>query len=111
MAAAMKTDFTWDSNAEWRIAGSHIYTLEGLFRTEEGSDDPLSKNGAMLLASRAPEQSAESYGWPRLEHPISALEDNAWSQTHDVDRAFSVGLSPVLQSSSLRYASTASRDS
>ena len=62
MAAAMERDFNWDSNAEWRIAGSHIYTLEGLFRTEQGSDDPLSKNGAMLLASYEAEQHLLHFG-------------------------------------------------
>jgi DNA-binding NtrC family response regulator len=62
MATAMETDFSWDSNAEWRIAGSHIYSLEGLFRTEEGSDDPLSKNGAMLLASYEAEQHLLHFG-------------------------------------------------
>jgi DNA-binding NtrC family response regulator len=62
MATAMETDFSWDSNAEWRIAGSHIYSLEGLFRTEKGSDDPLSKNGAMLLASYEAEQHLLHFG-------------------------------------------------
>ena len=62
MAAAVEKEFTWDNNAEWRRAGSHISTLEGLFRTEPGSDDPLSKNGAMLLASYEAEQHLLHFG-------------------------------------------------
>jgi hypothetical protein len=62
MAAAMEKEFEWDNNAEWRLAGSHLYTLEGLFRTEPGGDDPLTKNGAMLLASYEAEQHLLHFG-------------------------------------------------
>lgn len=62
MAAAMEKEFRWDNNAEWRLAGSHLYTLEGLFRTEPGGDDPLAKNGAMLLASYEAEQHLLHFG-------------------------------------------------
>jgi hypothetical protein len=62
MAAAMEKEFNWDNNAEWRLAGSHLYSLEGLFRTEPGGDDPLTKNGAMLLASYEAEQHLLHFG-------------------------------------------------
>ncbi|MBN2489809.1 MAG: sigma 54-interacting transcriptional regulator [Planctomycetes bacterium] len=56
MAAAMQREFKWADNDEWRRAGSHIYTLEGLFRAQAGNEDPLTKEGAMLLASYEAEQ-------------------------------------------------------
>ena len=56
MAAAMKDQFTWADDEERRLAGPKIHTLGGLFRTQPGSGDPLSKNGAMLLASYEAEQ-------------------------------------------------------
>ena len=56
MAEAMQKEFKWVNNAEWRRAGSYIYTLEGLFRAQPGSEDPLSKKGVMLLASYEAEQ-------------------------------------------------------
>jgi len=62
MAAAMQEEFKWESNEEWRLAGPRIYTLEGLFRAQPGSDDPLTKNGAMLLASYEAEQHLLHFG-------------------------------------------------
>ncbi len=62
MAEAMQKEFTWASNEEWRRAGPRIYTLEGLFRTQPGSEDPLSKKGAMLLASYEAEQHLLHFG-------------------------------------------------
>jgi len=62
MASAMQVEFEWESDEEWRRAGPHIYTLEGLFRTQAGSEDPLSKRGAMLLASYEAEQHLLHFG-------------------------------------------------
>ncbi len=62
MAEAMQKQFEWADNGEWRRAGPRIYTLEGLFRTRPGSDDPLSKKGAMLLASYEAEQHLLHFG-------------------------------------------------
>jgi DNA-binding NtrC family response regulator len=56
MAEAMKSEFKWDTEDDWRRAGARIHTLEGLFRVEAGSDGPLSKGGVMLLASYEAEQ-------------------------------------------------------
>ena len=62
MAAAMQEHFKWANNEEWRRAGPRLYTLEGLFRTEPGSEDPLSKKGAMLLSSYEAEQHLLHFG-------------------------------------------------
>ncbi len=62
MAEAMQKEFKWASNEEWRRAGPRISTLEGLFRTQPGSEDPLSKTGAMLLASYEAEQHLLHFG-------------------------------------------------
>ncbi|HEX4336911.1 MAG TPA: sigma-54-dependent Fis family transcriptional regulator [Polyangiaceae bacterium] len=56
MAEAMKSEFEWNSDDEWRRAGSRIHTLQGLFSTGPGSDGPLSANGVMLVASYEAEQ-------------------------------------------------------
>ena len=62
MAAAMKREFKWANDAEWRRASTHIYTLEGLFRTQPGGEDMLTKKGAMLLASYEAEQHLLHFG-------------------------------------------------
>ena len=62
MAAAMREHFKWTTPEDWRRAGPRLYTLEGLFRAEPGSDDPLSKKGAMLLASYEAEQHLLHFG-------------------------------------------------
>ena len=62
MAEAMQKEFRWASNDEWRRAGPRIYTLEGLFRTQPGSEDPLTPKGAMLLASYEAEQHLLHFG-------------------------------------------------
>src|SRR4051812_39079096 len=62
MAEAMQTAFTWDSDEDWRHAGPRIHSLEGLFRIDAGSNDPLSKIGSMLLASYEAEQHLLHFG-------------------------------------------------
>jgi DNA-binding NtrC family response regulator len=56
MAATVQSEFSWTTNEEWRRAGPHLYSLEGLFRTRQGDEDPLSEKGATLLASYEAEQ-------------------------------------------------------
>src|ERR1043165_6509819 len=51
MADAMGTEFTWESDEDWRRAGTRIHTLEGLFRVEPGGAGPPSKTGSMIVAS------------------------------------------------------------
>jgi len=62
MAAAMEEEFEWESAEEWRRAGPRVATLEGLFRTQPGAEDPLSRKGAMLLASYEAEQHLLHFG-------------------------------------------------
>jgi two-component system response regulator HydG len=62
MAEAMKRGIKWASEDEWRRAGPHLYALEGLFRAQPGSESPLTKKGAMLLASYEAEQHLLHFG-------------------------------------------------
>src|SRR3954452_6969437 len=68
MAEAMESAFKWDTEDDWRRAGPRIHTLEGLFRLEAGSKDPLSKGGAMLVASYEAEQHLLHFG--RADTPM-----------------------------------------
>jgi DNA-binding NtrC family response regulator len=68
MAEAMNKEFKWADNEQWRRAGPRIHTLEGLFRTHPGSEDPLTKKGAMLLASYEAEQHLLHFG--RADSPV-----------------------------------------
>jgi transcriptional regulator with PAS, ATPase and Fis domain len=68
MAAAMQEQFKWVNSTEWRRAGPRHHTLEGLFRTQPGSEDPLTKNGATLLASYEAEQHLLHFG--RSDSPV-----------------------------------------
>src|ERR1051325_9319704 len=51
MAEAMKTEFKWQTDEEWRLAGTRIHALEGFFRIESGSMDPVAPAGSTLVAS------------------------------------------------------------
>jgi DNA-binding NtrC family response regulator len=62
MAGALRNEFAWENDEQWRRAGPHVYTLEGLFRSQPGGEDPLSKKGAMLLASYEAEQHLLHFG-------------------------------------------------
>jgi transcriptional regulator with PAS, ATPase and Fis domain len=68
MAAAMQKNFKWADNEQWRRAGPRIHTLGGLFRIQPGSEDPLAKKGAMLLASYEAEQHLLHFG--RSDSPV-----------------------------------------
>jgi DNA-binding NtrC family response regulator len=68
MAEAMRSEFNWNSDDDLRLAGPRICALEGLFRIEAGSGDPLSKRGAMLLASYEAEQHLLHFG--RSDEPV-----------------------------------------
>ena len=63
LAAAMQKGLRWaNHNEEWRRAGPRIHTLGGLFLTRPGSEDPLTKKGAMLLTSYEAEQHLLHFG-------------------------------------------------
>jgi two-component system response regulator HydG len=51
MAEAMREVFKWDTDEDWRQAGTRIHALEGLFRVEAGGGDPLSEAGTLITAS------------------------------------------------------------
>ncbi len=68
MAEAMKAEFKWNNDEEWRRAGPRIHTLGGLFLIEPGSRDLLSKEGMMLVASYEAEQHLLHFG--RSDAPV-----------------------------------------
>jgi two-component system response regulator HydG len=68
MGAAIKGEISWASDEEWRRAGPRLYTLEGLFRAQPGSEDTLTKKGAMLVASYEAEQHLLHFG--RSDSPV-----------------------------------------
>jgi two-component system response regulator HydG len=68
MAEAMRAEFPWESDDEWRSAGTRIHALEGLFRVEPGSSGPLSRTGAMVVASYEAEQHLLHFG--RSDVPV-----------------------------------------
>lgn len=68
MAEAMRTEFDWDGDEEWRAAGTRIHTLEGLFGVHSGARDPLSKAGSTLVSSYEAEQHLLHFG--RAEVPV-----------------------------------------
>src|SRR5258705_11346202 len=68
MAEAMQAEFKWDSDEDWRRAGTRIHALEGLFRVEPGSKGPLSREGVMLVGSYEAEQHLLHFG--RADVPV-----------------------------------------
>jgi len=68
MAEAMRVEFPWESDDEWRSAGTRIHALEGLFRVEPGGSGPLSRTGAMVVASYEAEQHLLHFG--RSDVPV-----------------------------------------
>jgi hypothetical protein len=61
-AEALRAEFNWDSDDDWRRAGPRIHALQGLYRVEVGSRGPLSKAGAMIVASYEAEQHLLQFG-------------------------------------------------
>jgi two-component system response regulator HydG len=68
MAEAMRAEFTWESDDEWRRAGTRIHTLQGLFHVEPGGAGPLSRTGSMIVGSYEAEQHLLHFG--RSEVPV-----------------------------------------
>ena len=62
MAEAMKTQFDWDGEEQWRRAGTRLHALEGLFRVADGSSDPLSKEGMLFTDCYEAEQHLLHFG-------------------------------------------------
>jgi two-component system response regulator HydG len=68
MAEAMRAEFPWESDDEWRSAGTRIHALEGLFHVAPGGSGPLSKSGSMIVASYEAEQHLLHFG--RSDVPV-----------------------------------------
>ena len=68
MAEALKSEFKWQTDEEWRRAGARIHTLEGLFRVEPEGSGPLSREGSVLAASYEAEQHLLHFG--RADAPV-----------------------------------------
>jgi two-component system response regulator HydG len=62
MAEAMQTEFVWDSDEDWRRAGTRIHALGGLFRVEPGSKGTFDDEGVVLAASYEAEQHLLHFG-------------------------------------------------
>jgi transcriptional regulator with PAS, ATPase and Fis domain len=67
MAEGLHDGVSWGNDEEWRRAGPRIHTLAGLFVCQPGIDDPMSPEGATLLASYEAEQHLLHLG--RVESP------------------------------------------
>ncbi|MDR3669224.1 MAG: sigma-54-dependent Fis family transcriptional regulator [Holophaga sp.] len=67
VAEAMRAGIQWDSEADWCRACTRIHALEGLFRVESDSADPISPEGVMLVDSYEAEQHLLHFG--RAEAP------------------------------------------
>src|SRR5688500_13577625 len=83
MAEALQSQFKWDSEEEWGLAGARIHTLQGLFRVESGGRTPLSKEGSMLVASYEAEQHLLHFGRSDVQvcWTISGLTSGYLSRT------------------------------
>jgi two-component system response regulator HydG len=67
-AEALRAEFAWDGDEDWRRAGVRIHTLAGLFRVESGGGGPLSTQGSVLGASYEAEQHLLHFG--RADEPV-----------------------------------------
>ena len=76
MAEALRADFKWDSDEDWRQAGIRIHTLGGLFRVEPANGNPLSKDGVMLVASYEAEQHLLHFGRSERDRVLDSVRAN-----------------------------------
>jgi transcriptional regulator with PAS, ATPase and Fis domain len=68
MAEAMRAQFTWDSDEDWRRAGPRIYALQGLFRLEAGGHGSFAEGGGTWHVSYEAEQHLMHLG--RSDFPV-----------------------------------------
>jgi DNA-binding NtrC family response regulator len=68
MAEAMRSQFKWDSDEDWRRAGPRIYALQGLFRLEGGGPGSFGAEGGTWHVSYEAEQHLLHLG--RAEYPV-----------------------------------------
>jgi DNA-binding NtrC family response regulator len=62
MAEAMRAEFDWDSEADWRLAPARIFALGGLFQVKPENLDPTTTEGLLLDASYEAEQHLLHFG-------------------------------------------------
>jgi two-component system response regulator HydG len=67
-AESMDSGFEWDDTDQWRLAGTYIHALQGLFRVEPQSGNPLAKSGITLGSSFEAEQYLAHFG--RADHSV-----------------------------------------
>jgi len=70
MAEAMRAQFKWDSDEDWRRAGARIYALQGLFRLEAGPGS-FAADGGIWHGSYEAEQ--------HLLHLGQSMEPVCWT--------------------------------
>jgi hypothetical protein len=68
MAEAMRTQFKWDSDDDWRRAGARICALQGLFMLEAGSAASFASEGGTWRGSYEAEQHLLHLG--QAEYPV-----------------------------------------
>ena len=68
MAEAMRVEFTWDSDDDWRRTGTRIHALQGLFRVERENAGLLYSEGVTLIGSYEAEQHLRHFG--RSDAPV-----------------------------------------
>ncbi len=68
MAEAMKSQFKWDTEDDWRRAGARIYALQGLFMLEPGSSASFGPEGGSWRVSYEAEQHILHLGL--AEYPV-----------------------------------------
>jgi len=87
MADAIRDQFEWATDEDWRHAGPRLNTLEGLFRLAPGGTDALAEGGAALVESYEAEQHLLHFG--RSDVPacwtISGLMSGYLSRTQEAE--------------------------
>ena len=68
MAEAMRSQYKWDSDEDWRRAGARIYALQGLFRLEGGGPGSFATDGGTWHVSYEAEQHLLHLG--QAESPV-----------------------------------------
>lgn len=62
MAESVRAQFPWDGPLDWRLAGTRLQTLEGLFTVRVPGCDPLAPEGSLLDQSYEAEQHLAHFG-------------------------------------------------
>jgi DNA-binding NtrC family response regulator len=68
MAEAMQSSFQWDTDEDWRLAGTRIHALAGLFQVAADAKGLLSNEGLVIVSSYEAEQHLLHFG--RSDTPI-----------------------------------------